>query len=269
MNQKRVSKTAIIIIVAIVILAVAWYFTNQRLVSKPLQDKPITIRGKVVEVDAEPLTRDGDGKLLLRGENGEKITVLIPARETSCKSKGALDIFHLLQLDDTVEAFGLGNKKVVRICDSSGHYLKIVDEDTTSTWKTYRNEKYGFEVRYPEKGLVKETDLVYDAPFMKLIVSFYENELKEESYKPIVEIFVRDDNFDINTLPDLQPYKLGGMDARIRINNKSEKLSTPLGGADILTYKNKSGYWYLIRTTENPLLENKISTSILSTFKFI
>ena len=140
-------------------------FIDQRLISKPLPDQPITVTGKVVEIDSDPLFRDGDGVLRLRGDRGERITVLVPAGETLCEAKGALDVFHQVQLDDTVEASGLGNKNVVRVCNSPDHYLKIINKDITSAsapsgvegtspelvegWKTYRNEKYGFEVTVP------------------------------------------------------------------------------------------------------------------------
>lgn len=165
--------------ILVVLIGVGWYveqLTGQWLISRPLPDEPITVIGKVVEIDAEPLARDGDGVLRLWGENGERITVFIPARETLCEAKGELDVFHQVRLDDTVEAFGLGNKNVVRVCNSPDHYLKIINKDITSAsvpsgvedWKTYRNEQYGFEVRYPPDWKLTEVIEPVDATFISI-----------------------------------------------------------------------------------------------------
>lgn len=42
--------------------------------------------------------------------------------------------------------------------DESDNYFSITSTDQTVGWKTYRNDEYGFEIRYPDLYLLKEKE---------------------------------------------------------------------------------------------------------------
>jgi len=62
------------------------------------------------------------------------------------------------------------------ILDSSDDYFSIVEKDETTNWKTYRSEKWGFEIKYPEG--TKITDIDADTGWFFMQVPFAENKTK-------------------------------------------------------------------------------------------
>jgi len=58
----------------------------------------------------------------------------------------------------------------VKIYDESDEYFSIIAKDETTNWKIYRNEEYGFELRYPEDLLTlsekeKKIILTHSIPY--------------------------------------------------------------------------------------------------------
>ena len=58
--------------------------------------------------------------------------------------------------------------------------LQIEDIDT-SNWKTYRNEEYGFEVKYPEK-IKTEESYSYMADAENIVFTMYNNDKKQSFF---------------------------------------------------------------------------------------
>lgn len=103
-------------------LAVQWG------VSSLVVGQEVTVKGKVTNLNAEPLTRDGDGILLLLTNDGNRITVRFPAYEKPCGTTGVIETFSRTRIADEVEIFGkVTGKKEITLCGSSSYYIKIVD----------------------------------------------------------------------------------------------------------------------------------------------
>lgn len=150
--------------------------------------------------------------------------------------------------------------------------LQSSEKDITADWKTYRNDKYGFEVKYPNNFVAsRQTE---DSLYLSSNQSCFEKrKLASPGYvgKGCLHptVLVRDGRVveeGVGVTRDI--IKINGLNGE-RIINQSNKTGDEY--ASITIEFEKGGKWYVFNIINNPV-DNKIAKDtidkILSTFKF-
>lgn len=156
--------------------------------------------------------------------------------------------------------------------DKTGISFQSNEKDSTADWKIYRNDKYGFEVKYPNNFVAsRQTE---DSLYLSSNQSCFEKRklaspgyVGEGCLHPTV--LVRDGRVveeGVGVARDI--IKIDGLNGE-RIINQSNKTGDEY--ASITIEFEKGGKWYVFNIINNPV-DNKIAKDtidkILSTFKF-
>ena len=167
-----------------------------------------------------------------------------------------------------------GGEKIEDFSDASFSIVAAISQDETANWKTYRNSKYGFEMRYPNDWLIEgNQDSVY---FKRTDISQEEMERKQIGYP--LSILIENtsagsildwfENEFSDRAQDSRPEKhlitIGGVNGI--------KYSDPIsmGGCDgtFATIKNGKLFRFL-RHGSTCGYSDELFTNIISTFKFV
>jgi hypothetical protein len=112
----------------------------------------------------------------------------------------------------------------------------IKEKDETANWKTYKSEKYGFEIRYPEDWIIS-----------KNILGAFDIYKNFEKYQCSIEIYANKDKY-LYPLEESNKYFQGFSESQISIkpeealigNISATKISSPdLSGREIFFFKKK------------------------------
>ena len=153
-------------------------------------------------------------------------------------------------------------------------------EDETADWKVYRNEEYGFEMKYPREGAVYEEK---GAEYFRV---FFSLPAISHSVNKILRITIKDSSLPVYdywcAMYDIQEkgvvdfgnirfYKLTGEDGGMSVWNEKtcyfttrlDKRFEIIGAIEYTKYEVVSGRDF------DPEKESKVFDEILSTFRFI
>ena len=139
-----------------------------------------------------------------------------------------------------------------------------------STWQTYRNDEFGFEVRYPSNWRVN-TPEVGEGDFIQIDNYLTDREggektmqiLIKDNPKPEEEGFdAEDSNYRIDNLPTKTYYFIPNRD--LGLDDIAVSKSTPL--VVIRMEKNNKSYRFLLFNTDKI---TGVYSQILSTFRFV
>jgi hypothetical protein len=136
--------------------------------------------------------------------------------------------------------------------------IEEVIKDETANWKTYKNEEYGFEFKYPEGWYIEERsgDKVSTPWFTLFEVILNEKRLIEHE-RPLISIYIQNENFVLGTR-DWQDFKVGQVDG---------KIACDVLGCEIILPRIRNQTFYIL-TKNNPLFDT-ITNQMLSTFRFL
>jgi len=142
--------------------------------------------------------------------------------------------------------------------------FKFIETDETADWKTYRNEEYGFEVRYPEEFIFESRrDIIRDQIWLGGIYTEDKGNfgilVKEQKLNPdnIEGLYGKIDNVKIIEINNIKAYRYMEGDAGCG----GYSISIPKDEITIkISFSDCKG-----QTTE--IVNNQ--DQILSTFKFI
>lgn len=110
----------------------------------------------VVKANNQGCEIDADCFIVLKEpETDKEIRVIYQPGWTVCADRDVLPNSnpYTIQVGDEVEVYGkVTSENFISICESSAYYIRRLKKESdvdTSTWQTYRNDEFGFEVRYP------------------------------------------------------------------------------------------------------------------------
>ncbi len=145
--------------------------------------------------------------------------------------------------------------------------IKIAPSDSTANWKTYRNEEYGFEVKYPDNW-VKKDNFSIDGGF------FYVNLAPVAGIisQPLIVLRIYPNQTTLEKFLKYFDYIQGENTNRLIDNTSAKEIiySTQDFKKSILVAFVKGGYGYEFGTSGYSEGEKtvNIANQILSTFKF-
>mgnify|MGYP001568500438 CR=1 FL=1 len=181
-----------------------------------------------------------------------------------------------MDIGSTVEVFGMVEfSDTISACSAPEYYIKSVGFEAhqtvnnqqstinTSTWQTYRNDEFGFEVRHPNNYYIKtmgerrEGGLLYNL----LAVEIY-----KDTETSLVTINVTGPNFVLGTR-DWEDFRLGDIGGSISYNWEDWKMREKISSAEII-FRSDNNQGFFITTRGDPF-EDKIINQILGTFRFV
>lgn len=178
-------------------------------------------------------------------------------------SLGAGNIYKIVVFIDRI-----GGECKRERCDESDNYFSIVSQDETLDWKTYRNEEYGFEVKYPDNWIEKDGFSI-DGGF------FYVNFVPVIGIisQPLIVLNIYPNQTTLEKFLKYFDYIKGERTDRLIDNAPAKEItySTQDFKKSILVAFTKEGYGYEFGTSGYSEGEKTVNivNQILSTFKFI